>query len=353
MLKKILLSVTLLITLSACSELELGSHMAKQIPFPSDAKDRVGDFKVGNPYQIKGKTYSPSESYRHTEVGVASWYGPGFHGKQTANGEIFNKYELTAAHKTLQMPSIARVTNLENGRSIIVRINDRGPFSSDRIIDLSEKAAEALKMKNKGTARVRVDVLEKESRMVASAAKKGISTRGTELALNRGRRLKGLEMDIATPIVKPALILTDVQPISVSKQILPEEKLFNQVLVEQISPVSHSKIKPVQQVLIKQNNQLPNTINSTQIISKPNKIVTNTNPVFVQTGAFSNEDNAMTMKMSLYNINEPINIYKSVEKNVPIYKVKIGPISTVDKAQEILTLLNNQGRDARLIVAQN
>ena len=136
------LSILLLcaaIALPGCTELELGSHLAKT--WGNDA-DNVGDFKVGSPYKIKGQTYVPAEKYELSEVGIASWYGPGFHGKQTANGEIFNRNDLTAAHRTLQMPSIIRVTNLQNGRSLILRVNDRGPFSKDRVLDVSEKAAE-------------------------------------------------------------------------------------------------------------------------------------------------------------------------------------------------------------------
>jgi rare lipoprotein A len=160
-MKKLFGLFAVLCVLSACSEIELGSHIAKQVPKISGQKENVGYFKVGSPYRIKGRTYKPREKYQYSETGVASWYGPGFHGKMTANGEIFNKHELTAAHRTLQMPSMVRVTNLENGRSIIVRVNDRGPFAHDRVIDLSEKAAEIIGMKNQGTARVRVDVLEK------------------------------------------------------------------------------------------------------------------------------------------------------------------------------------------------
>ena len=88
--------------------------------------------------------YTPKEEKNYYEEGVASWYGPNFHGKLTANGEIFNQYDITAAHKTLPLPSIVRVTNLENSREIIVRINDRGPFVGNRIIDLSLKSAQLL-----------------------------------------------------------------------------------------------------------------------------------------------------------------------------------------------------------------
>lgn len=115
--------------------------------------------KVGNPYVVAGLRYVPRRDDDYDEVGIGSWYGPNFHGRPTANGEVFDQHQMTAAHTTLPIPSIAEVTNLENGRSVIVRINDRGPFVDDRIIDLSRAAAEELDYRSRGLARVRVRYL--------------------------------------------------------------------------------------------------------------------------------------------------------------------------------------------------
>ena len=115
-----------------------------------------GRYQVGQPYQVRGKWYQPKEDQDYNKVGLASWYGSAFHGRYTANGEVYDKYHLSAAHPTFPLPSYARVTNLENGSSILVRVNDRGPYSNGRIIDLSSKAAEMLDVKGKGTAKVRV-----------------------------------------------------------------------------------------------------------------------------------------------------------------------------------------------------
>ncbi len=112
------------------------------------------------PYTINGVTYYPlASAHGYAEEGVASWYGPNFHGKRTSNGEIYDMYAMTAAHKILPMNTVLKVTNMENGRSIEVRVNDRGPFVAGRIIDLSRAGAEALDMHKKGTARVRVETL--------------------------------------------------------------------------------------------------------------------------------------------------------------------------------------------------
>jgi rare lipoprotein A len=111
---------------------------------------------AGPPYQVDGKWYVPTYEPNYDEVGIASWYGPTFHGKDSASGEVFDENAMTAAHPTLPIPSLVRVTNLENGKSAIVRLNDRGPFVDDRIIDLSKKAGAALGVQAKGTAKVRV-----------------------------------------------------------------------------------------------------------------------------------------------------------------------------------------------------
>jgi rare lipoprotein A len=116
-----------------------------------------GGYKVGQPYTINGKTYYPSEDPSYRGEGIASWYGPDFHGRLTANGEVFDMHGISAAHPTMPIPSYARVTNLDNGRSIIVRVNDRGPYARNRIIDVSIGAANALGFYGDGLAHVRVE----------------------------------------------------------------------------------------------------------------------------------------------------------------------------------------------------
>lgn len=116
-----------------------------------------GREQVGKPYQIRGKWYYPKEEPGYVRVGMASWYGDAFHGRLTANGEVYDMTHLTAAHPTMPLPSYARVTNTKNGASVIVRVNDRGPYSHGRVIDMSRKAAEMLDYMNVGTAQVKVE----------------------------------------------------------------------------------------------------------------------------------------------------------------------------------------------------
>ena len=122
--------------------------------------------RYGNPetYEVFGKRYKVMKSGKgHVERGLASWYGPGFHSERTSSGEPYDMYAMTAAHKTLPIPAYVRVTNLENGRSVVVRVNDRGPFVGERIIDLSYTAASKLDMLRAGTARVEIRVLDARS----------------------------------------------------------------------------------------------------------------------------------------------------------------------------------------------
>jgi rare lipoprotein A len=138
------LSLALLLALAACA------GTPKRPAFNASA------VKIGKPYQVGGITYTPADDRAYDARGIASWYGPGFHALSTANGERYNQDDVTAAHKTLPMPSWVEVENLDNGRKLVVRINDRGPFVAGRIIDLSRRSAQLLGVDKAGLANVRV-----------------------------------------------------------------------------------------------------------------------------------------------------------------------------------------------------
>ena len=143
---RLILAIFLTALAGACATSRSGGGSSEASPH----------YKVGKPYQVNGRWYHPKEDPNYSEVGVASWYGQQFHGRLTANGEIFDMNRLSAAHTTLPLPSMVEVTNLENGRSVVVRLNDRGPFAKDRIIDMSREAARHLGFEQQGTTRVRV-----------------------------------------------------------------------------------------------------------------------------------------------------------------------------------------------------
>lgn len=145
--------------LANCSASEKFARTDKTQRIAEDAEIAKGGghYKVGKPYSINGKTYTPSEEPNYRAEGIASWYGPDFHGRLTANGEIYNMHGYSAAHPTLPIPSYARVTNLNNGKSIIVRVNNRGPFVHNRLVDLSVGTAKALDFYGRGVTRVRLE----------------------------------------------------------------------------------------------------------------------------------------------------------------------------------------------------
>lgn len=145
---------------AALALLLLAAACSSRPPAPTPGEEGGGGvYKLGQPYRINGRLYVPEFDPNYDRVGVASWYGDAFHGRPTANGELFDKERISAAHPTLPLPSRVRVTNLENGRSIELRVNDRGPFVGDRLIDLSQAAARELGFEEQGLARVRVQFL--------------------------------------------------------------------------------------------------------------------------------------------------------------------------------------------------
>jgi rare lipoprotein A len=133
------------------------SSSPRVVAFGEPVPKGGGTYRVGKPYTVAGRVYVPEEDVNYREEGLASWYGDDFHGRLTANGEVFDMASLSAAHPTLPMPCYARVTNLSNGKSLIVRVNDRGPYHGNRLMDVSSRAAELLEFKGNGVARVRVE----------------------------------------------------------------------------------------------------------------------------------------------------------------------------------------------------
>lgn len=160
------LLLTLGVLVAGCAERSVDTSSESRATTQAPQTNTVGPGgyrKVGTPYQIAGIWYHPKEDPAYDEIGMASWYGPNFHGRTTANGETYDQYAMTAAHPTLPMPSLVEVTNLANGRTIVLRINDRGPFAKGRIIDVSKAAAEELGFKKQGVTRVRVRVVEEDA----------------------------------------------------------------------------------------------------------------------------------------------------------------------------------------------
>src|SRR4051812_21377204 len=139
------------------------SSSPRVVAFGEPVPKGGGTYRVGKPYTVAGRVYVPEEDTGYREEGLASWYGTDFHGRLTANGEVFDMTSISAAHPTLPMPSYARVTNLSNGKSLVVRVNDRGPYHANRVMDVSYRAAKLLEFERMGTARVKVEYVGRAS----------------------------------------------------------------------------------------------------------------------------------------------------------------------------------------------
>ena len=272
-----------------------------------------GAYKIGNPYQIAGVWYYPHEDPFYDETGVASWYGPDFHGKSTANGERYDMDALTAAHRTLPMPTIVRVTNLENGRSIKLRVNDRGPYAHGRILDVSRRAAELLGFQNKGTARVRVQF--------------------------EGRAGAGAPADddaAATP-------QTDMKAAPLSG-----------VSSATLAPPPGATAAPPRAPTASLPTAAPATAASGESGIEPDGVVTSvavpaTTRLWVQVGAFLSRGNADRLAERLIYVGRA-QVSGSALNGKPIYRVRFGPFATVEEADSMLDKVINKGQNGAQIV---
>ncbi|MCQ4321900.1 septal ring lytic transglycosylase RlpA family protein [Stutzerimonas stutzeri] len=242
-----------------------------------------GPFKA-NPYTVLGKTYYPigdGRNYRAT--GTASWYGTKFHGQPTANGEKYDLYGMSAAHKTLPLPSYVQVTNLDNGKTVVLRVNDRGPFYSDRIIDLSFAAAKKLGYAETGTARVKVEGIDPE---------RWWAERG-----------------------QPAPMVL-AQPQKVAK---PSPGALAQA-VEQYTP------PPTQHA----------GANVPVEVATGNRRAANGTGVYLQVGAFANPDAAQLLRDKLSSLTEaPVFVSSVVHQEQILHRVRLGPIDSPDEATQL------------------
>ena len=276
-----------------------------------------GVYKIGRPYQVKGVWYYPREQPGYDETGIASWYGSQFHGRRTANGEVFDRNGVTAAHPTLPMPSNVRVTNLGNGKSIVVRVNDRGPYANGRIIDLSERAADLLGFRSAGTARVRVAYLGRanlngpglappEEQTPTEVAHAVPAAPTTTVAAESLPPVEGVPT--ATPVVTATL------PAPVEAPSVPIET-HDEAVTGEVSTVP----------------------------------VPRTTSIYVQAGAFTIRENARRVEAQLRSLGAKVS--PIVVGGKTIYRVRIGPLQDVIAADATLESVHAAGQnDARLVI---
>jgi rare lipoprotein A len=258
-----------------------------------------GTYKVGSPYQIKGVWYYPKEEPGYDETGIASWYGDYFHGRKTANGEIYNMNALTAAHRTLPMPSFVDVTNLENGKQIRLRVNDRGPYARGRIIDVSRRAAELLGFKDKGVTKVRVTFAgrvrgtDKVSMGPVNAAPLTGVVISEAGAIDRSREVKTASLGPAIPMVGSGVDALEGE-------------------VRQVAPEAGRQI-------------------------------------WIQTGAFENRANATRQSRELGKAG-PVTVAEAQKAGRNVYRVRLGPIADVPSADSKLDQVIELGFNGAQIV---
>ena len=275
----------------------------------------AGVYKVGNPYQIDNVWYYPHEQPDYDETGIASWYGPTFYGKYTANGELYDGGALTAAHRTLPMPVNVRVTNLENGKSIVVRVNDRGPYARGRIIDLSRHAAELLDVVQTGTARVRVTYLGRAD-------------------LDNGQ---------PPPPQTPPEIASAL-PAAPTARI--DSSALNNLPGAAVAPAAKEKPMPVvvpgPPLQVAASNQPTG-----QVTKLPVPVATH---LYVQVGAFSKLDNAKTL---LNKLGGDLRISTLQRNGQTLYRVRTSPLNSVEDADAALARITGAGsNDAQIVVDQ-
>lgn len=322
------------ILISSCAELELASHTAKQVKVPVTSTPKAaGNYKVGKPYEIGGIWYYPKVDYNYRETGIASWYGPGFHGRKTANGEIYDQFALTAAHRTLPLPSMVRVTNLGNGRSITVRINDRGPFANNRIIDLSRRSAELLGFRIQGTAKVKVEILEAESRQLAALSRRG-GNRGQVAGQGAGSA--------------PQLGQVATSPTAAEVKAAPTVVVAGESLA---APAGVASVEAKSQPAGKTAQPARRTITAAP---EPDGVVTQTqvpaSNIFVQAGSFVRIANAERLRARLSSLGQT-RIATAQVGDAQYFRVRLGPMVSVTEADRLLATLHGNGfSDARVIV---
>lgn len=311
------------LVLAGCSETQLAVYSAKRL-ISSSEDTATTEYKIGKPYQIAGVWYYPQEDYEYDESGIASWYGAKFHGRQTANSEVYDMNALTAAHRTLPMPSYVRVTNLENGRSLILRVNDRGPFARGRIIDISRRGAQLLNFQNQGTARVRVQVLADQSKALKARLtnQTELARVGSPITVDRLPKAKVQSQSLAPMGGKPAVGSGSPTPVNAT-ELVSEVRAAEPALMEE--PVV---TEAVEQVAAVQTN------------------------IFVQAGAFSRFDNANRVKAKLSSLGQ-VNLSQVLINGRDLYRVRVGPMESVNAADRMLVAVAEAGYpEAQIIVVK-
>lgn len=408
-----LIFMVALLALTACGGSDRPVYSGKEestagVPgFSADGQRKLHpNVKLGQSYSVSGKTYVPRYQPDYDEEGMASWYGPGFHGKKTANGEIYNMGDHTAAHTTLPLPSIVKVTYLKTGRSTYARVNDRGPFAHSRIIDLSKAVADDIGLTRDGVGRVRVQYMPEESfKFVEMITKEGRDPQSIDIASEVvGKKPSGegemlfanttppddsiqvtdnMTVDTSpAPQPAPNSIWQHVNPVGtayaadappVQQVPAPQQQPVaivtpapgaslpsgTSVKVEQIAPnvavatpIPPPELpKPMPDPTVPATAPPPVTVPEAQLPASqapPVQPPASDGP-FVQLGAFANQGNAVSLQQRFDSLGATSIVPGNVG-GIPIYRVRLGPFVNEDAAIEMLERAKQMGvGDAKLV----
>jgi rare lipoprotein A len=285
------------------------------------------------PYQVKGVWYTPRADYDYDETGTASWYGPGFDQQLTADNELYDMNQLSAAHKTLPLPSVVQVTNLQNGRSVRLRVNDRGPFVDGRIIDLSRRAAQLLGFETTGTAQVRVTILREESIQVAEAAMHGETGRtmlaqAAPAALAPRGETRPLTQVAAAPAPAPPPPMPAPPPPGAPSSPGYWPSLIASAHAETLHP---------------------------PIASRPSVAATpaakSSGRIFVQAGTFAVPENAQRVRARIAALGS-VEIVRTAARGTELYRVRLGPVASEAAAARLLGKVVDSGYPGARVVSQ-
>jgi rare lipoprotein A len=290
-----------------------------------------GIYTVGSPYEINGKWYYPVVDYNYDRIGIASWYGADFAGKYTANGETYDMNQLTAAHATLPLPSIVQVVNLQNGRSLQLRVNDRGPFVDGRLIDVSRRSAQLLGFETQGTAPVRVKIMKAESIAAAEAAMRNsgqiLVAQAAGVAPTAPAGAAPMPSAAAPPeIAYRAPAPTIPRPLPAANP--PTAEAPERELVAR--PVVAAQMPP----------------------SSPNLHADASGPsgrLYIQAGAFAMRDNAQRVQSRIAWLGSVL-VAPAAINGVALYRVRLGPVESAAQADRLLALVVSSGYPGARIV---
>ncbi len=320
---------------TACTEMQIASHIFKKAnknAGPACSGNEKGHLKVGKPYTSYGIRYVPiKSSYGYKKTGIASWYGADFHGRTTANGECYNMYALTAAHPTLPLPTLVRVTNLENKRTVILKVNDRGPYARGRVIDLSYRAARDLAMVDQGTAPVLVEAIGGPHHGVAASPIKShqstlAAARRTPYQRNQlvKQKVSQKELKLIVPKTKET-ILYNPKPTNTGFTY----RISNKLEIEDIPPPPAPEEVPTTSAVHLEKTR-----------------------IFIQTGAFGSFQNAERQQNLIKEQFKQVNVKKITDATRVLHKVHVGPFESIKEADEALARLVESGFNTAILVVE-